>query len=63
MYWHCDLCQYKFVILSSVHKQAKDVTHIWELGGGTFLSKLAEVPITQDSIRYVQCIGVYVGKG
>ena len=31
--------------------QAKDVTHLWELGGGTFLSKLVEVSITADTIR------------
>lgn len=32
--------------------QAKDVTHIWELGGGTLLSKLVDVPITVDNLRY-----------
>ena len=32
--------------------QAKNVAHLWELGGGTFLSKLIEVPITTESIRY-----------
>lgn len=38
--WHCLL------------PQAKDVTHLWELGGGTSLSMLADVPITTQSIRY-----------
>ena len=27
------------------------MTHLWELGGGTFLSKLIEVPVTADNIR------------
>ena len=31
--------------------QAKDVTHIWELGGGTHLVKLLDVPITAETIR------------
>ncbi|KAK3704477.1 hypothetical protein QZH41_013342, partial [Actinostola sp. cb2023] len=29
---------------------AKDIGHIWELGGGAFLSKLVDIPITIDSI-------------
>ena len=33
--------------------QAKEVTHLWELGGGTSLSMLADVPITAHSIRYI----------
>jgi dynein light intermediate chain 2 len=32
------------------HLQAKDVGHIWELGGGTWLSKLIDIPINEDSI-------------
>ena len=31
-------------------RQAKDIAHIWELGGGTFLSKLVSVPITATTI-------------
>ena len=31
--------------------QAKDVGHIWELGGGTWLSKLMEVPLNPDTIQ------------
>ncbi|XP_074611388.1 cytoplasmic dynein 2 light intermediate chain 1-like [Acropora palmata] len=33
------------------HNIGKDIGHIWELGGGTFLSKLTEIPITSVSIR------------
>lgn len=33
------------------YAKAKDVGHIWELGGGTFLSKLIDIPISQKSIR------------
>eukprot|EP00731_Ephydatia_muelleri_P018449 Em0011g489a len=32
-------------------KMEKDVTHMWELGGGTSLSKLIEIPITAASIE------------
>ena len=38
--------------LSRVVFQAKDVTHIWELGGGTHLAKLLDVPICAETIRY-----------
>lgn len=33
------------------HNIGKDIGHIWELGGGTFLSKLIEIPITSVTIR------------
>ncbi|XP_019855996.1 PREDICTED: cytoplasmic dynein 2 light intermediate chain 1-like isoform X1 [Amphimedon queenslandica] len=29
---------------------AKDVAHLWELGGGTFLSQLLNIPLTTDTI-------------
>lgn len=35
---------------------AKDVTHLWELGGGTFLSKLVEVPITRENISTISVV-------
>jgi dynein light intermediate chain 2 len=35
---------------------AKDVTHLWELGGGTMLSKLISVPITPETISNVSVI-------
>jgi hypothetical protein len=34
--------------------QAKDVTHLWELGGGTSLCDLVDVPINAQSIGYVE---------
>ena len=35
----------------SLVAQAKDIAHIWELGGGTFLSKLVTIPITATNLR------------
>ena len=40
-----------FCCYYSLTSQAKDIAHIWELGGGTFLSKLVSVPITAANIR------------
>ncbi|KAL5486978.1 hypothetical protein EMCRGX_G019526 [Ephydatia muelleri] len=37
-------------------KMEKDVTHMWELGGGTSLSKLIEIPITAASIDNLSVI-------
>ena len=28
------------------------MAHLWELGGGTFLSKLIDVPISVETLRY-----------
>jgi len=33
-----------------LHLQAKDVGHIWELGGGTWLSKLMDIPLNPLSL-------------
>ena len=30
---------------------AKDVSHLWELGGGISLAKLIEIPITTECLR------------
>lgn len=35
---------------------AKDISHIWELGGGTFLSKLIEIPITPDTMNHLSIV-------
>jgi dynein light intermediate chain 2 len=35
---------------------AKEVTHLWELGGGTSLSMLADVPITAHSISLLSLV-------
>lgn len=32
------------------HNMAKDIGHIWELGGGTWLSKLLDIPLNRDTI-------------
>lgn len=42
---------YTFGRRSKGHNMNKDIGHIWELGGGTFLSKLNEVPLTAETIR------------
>lgn len=39
--------------------QPKDIAHLWELGGGTSLSDLVQIPITPASIRYVTCTHVW----
>ncbi len=39
------------IIIYSLFK-AKDVCHIWELGGGTSLLQLIDIPLTQHTIRY-----------
>ena len=33
--------------------QMKDICHIWELGGGTSLSKMVQIPITLENIELV----------
>ena len=49
-----------YIVLSSKFEcfqhlsQAKDIGHIWELGGGTFLSKLIDIPINVETIKYVR---------
>ncbi|XP_022787049.1 cytoplasmic dynein 2 light intermediate chain 1-like [Stylophora pistillata] len=40
------------------HNIGKDVGHIWELGGGTFLSKLIEIPLTSVTIRSMAVVVV-----
>ena len=41
------------IIIDDVTLQDKDVAHFWELGGGTWLSKLADLTITADTLRSV----------
>ncbi|XP_022110975.1 cytoplasmic dynein 2 light intermediate chain 1-like isoform X2 [Acanthaster planci] len=38
------------IILMGSKSATKDVAHIWELGGGTFLSELVEVSIKEENI-------------
>ncbi|XP_072031867.1 cytoplasmic dynein 2 light intermediate chain 1-like [Amphiura filiformis] len=42
--------EYTFGRRAKGHNMAKDVAHIWELGGGTFLSQLVETPITEVTL-------------
>ncbi|KAL4237941.1 Cytoplasmic dynein 2 light intermediate chain 1 [Mactra antiquata] len=32
------------------HNMAKDIGHLWELGGGTWLSKLMDIPLNTDNL-------------
>ncbi|XP_054885868.1 cytoplasmic dynein 2 light intermediate chain 1 isoform X2 [Poeciliopsis prolifica] len=43
--------EYTFGRRAKGHNTPKDIAHLWELGGGTFLSDLIQIPITPDSIR------------
>ncbi|XP_002732906.1 cytoplasmic dynein 2 light intermediate chain 1-like [Saccoglossus kowalevskii] len=43
--------EYTFGRRAKGHNIAKDVGHIWELGGGTFLSKLVEIPINAECLE------------
>lgn len=42
---------YTFGRRAKGHNIAKDIGHIWELGGGTFLSKLIDIPINVETIK------------
>ncbi|XP_015233692.1 PREDICTED: cytoplasmic dynein 2 light intermediate chain 1 [Cyprinodon variegatus] len=48
--------EYTFGRRSSAHSTLKDVTHTWELGGGTSLSDLIQIPITPLSIRSLSVV-------
>ncbi|XP_077997776.1 cytoplasmic dynein 2 light intermediate chain 1-like isoform X2 [Glandiceps talaboti] len=48
--------EYTFGRRAKGHNIAKDVGHIWELGGGTFLSKLVDVPINVETIEKLSII-------
>ncbi|XP_043991534.1 cytoplasmic dynein 2 light intermediate chain 1 isoform X3 [Gambusia affinis] len=43
--------EYTFGRRAKGHNTPKDIAHLWELGGGTSLSDLIQIPITPDSIR------------
>ncbi|KAI9204137.1 uncharacterized protein BJ171DRAFT_582113 [Polychytrium aggregatum] len=36
----------------------KDITHIWELAGGTFLSDLVEIPVTESNVHTITFVVV-----
>uniref|UniRef100_A0A672JRY4 Dynein, cytoplasmic 2, light intermediate chain 1 n=1 Tax=Salarias fasciatus TaxID=181472 RepID=A0A672JRY4_SALFA len=43
--------EYTFGRRARGHNTPKDIAHLWELGGGTSLSDLVQIPITPVSIR------------
>ncbi|XP_038669559.1 cytoplasmic dynein 2 light intermediate chain 1 isoform X2 [Scyliorhinus canicula] len=48
--------EYTFGRRAKGHNTPKDIAHFWELGGGTSLSDLAQIPITIDSIRRLSIV-------
>ncbi|XP_077438030.1 cytoplasmic dynein 2 light intermediate chain 1 [Vanacampus margaritifer] len=48
--------EYTFGRRATGHNTPKDIAHLWELGGGTSLSDLVQIPITAASIRSLSVI-------
>ncbi|XP_044069316.1 cytoplasmic dynein 2 light intermediate chain 1 isoform X2 [Siniperca chuatsi] len=48
--------EYTFGRRARGHNTSKDIAHLWELGGGTSLSDLVQIPITPVSIRSLSVI-------
>ncbi|XP_067900245.1 cytoplasmic dynein 2 light intermediate chain 1 [Heterodontus francisci] len=48
--------EYTFGRRAKGHNTPKDIAHFWELGGGTSLSDLAQIPITVESIRTLSIV-------
>lgn len=48
--------EYTFGRRARGHNTPKDIAHLWELGGGTSLSDLVQIPITPISIRSLSVI-------
>uniref|UniRef100_A0A3Q1GI50 Cytoplasmic dynein 2 light intermediate chain 1 n=1 Tax=Acanthochromis polyacanthus TaxID=80966 RepID=A0A3Q1GI50_9TELE len=48
--------EYTFGRRARGHNTPKDIAHIWELGGGSSLSDLVQIPITPASIRSLSVI-------
>ncbi|XP_078129821.1 cytoplasmic dynein 2 light intermediate chain 1 [Sander vitreus] len=48
--------EYTFGRRARGHNTPKDIAHLWELGGGTSLSDLVQIPITPVSIRSLSVI-------
>ncbi|XP_056465790.1 cytoplasmic dynein 2 light intermediate chain 1 [Gadus chalcogrammus] len=48
--------EYTFGRRARGHNTPKDIAHLWELGGGTSLSDLVQIPITPLSIRSLSLI-------
>lgn len=48
--------EYTFGRRAKGHNIAKDVGHIWELGGGTWLSKLMDVPLNPSNLSHTAVV-------
>ncbi|KAM4607435.1 cytoplasmic dynein 2 light intermediate chain 1 [Polymixia lowei] len=48
--------EYTFGRRARGHNTPKDIAHLWELGGGTSLSELVQIPITPLNIRSLSVI-------
>ncbi|KAM3606560.1 uncharacterized protein V6R79_018711 [Siganus canaliculatus] len=48
--------EYTFGRRARGHNTPKDIAHLWELGGGTSLSDLVQIPVTAASIRSLSII-------
>lgn len=48
--------EYTFGRRAKGHNIAKDVGHIWELGGGAWLSKLMDVPLTPSTLLHTSIV-------
>ncbi|XP_064600600.1 cytoplasmic dynein 2 light intermediate chain 1-like isoform X2 [Liolophura sinensis] len=48
--------EYTFGRRSKGHNIAKDVGHIWELGGGTWLTKLMDIPLNADNLLHTTLV-------
>uniref|UniRef100_A0A3P9N7I2 Cytoplasmic dynein 2 light intermediate chain 1 n=1 Tax=Poecilia reticulata TaxID=8081 RepID=A0A3P9N7I2_POERE len=48
--------EYTFGRRAKGHNTPKDIAHLWELGGGTSLSDLVQIPITPNSIRSLSVV-------
>ncbi|XP_033873632.3 cytoplasmic dynein 2 light intermediate chain 1 [Acipenser ruthenus] len=50
--------EYTFGRRARGHNTPKDIAHFWELGGGTSLSDLIQIPITTDNVRSLSVVVV-----
>ncbi|XP_066534529.1 cytoplasmic dynein 2 light intermediate chain 1 isoform X2 [Hoplias malabaricus] len=48
--------EYTFGRRAKGHNTPKDIAHLWELGGGTSLSDLVQIPITPVNVRTVSVV-------
>ncbi|XP_074653258.1 cytoplasmic dynein 2 light intermediate chain 1-like [Tubulanus polymorphus] len=48
--------EYTFGRRAKGHNMAKDVGHIWELGGGIWLSRLIDIPINANTIKSISLV-------